>query len=140
MISLSPTSAGPQQHADQRGPGHGKYKYGRETSREKASECAAGTAVAHKKLHKRTSCGTKKTKVKTTSRGGSGEYFADDIPVQDAHDANGSECSTVATTFASRAGSALLKNLPARSLLCQILGANGVRDSPKYAQRSTICR
>jgi hypothetical protein len=27
------------------------------------------------------------------------ENFADDIPVQDAHDANG-ECSTVATTFA----------------------------------------
>jgi len=26
------------------------------------------------------------------------ENFADDIPVQDAHDANG-ECNTVATTF-----------------------------------------
>jgi hypothetical protein len=43
------------------------------------------------------------------------ENFADDIPVQDAHDANG-ECSTDATTFAPARPSAILREARERSL------------------------
>src|SRR5213596_2012643 len=60
----------------------------------------AGTAVAHKQLHQPDQLRHEKDKSEDDkSEECVAENFADDIPVQDAHDANG-ECNTVATTLA----------------------------------------
>ena len=89
-----------QQHADQRGHRHGEHKHSRKDADKERQNLHAGTAVAHKQLHQPDQLRHEKDKSEDDkSEECVAENFADDIPVQDAHDANG-ECNTVATTLA----------------------------------------
>src|SRR5207248_6139035 len=88
-----------QQHADQRGHRHGEHKHSRKDADKERQNLHAGTAVAHKQLHQPDQLRHEKDKSEDDkSEECVAENFADDIPVQDAHDANG-ECNTVATAF-----------------------------------------